>query len=98
MSYCVRTAMVTSLSTNSNMAAPAITQLELEKNIFDRNWSEISGHVNEARRLPEVTDEDSSPGSETVLSPPTVDAWKATIIDHKVIYLLMKLAILVSNK
>ncbi|XP_046642903.1 A disintegrin and metalloproteinase with thrombospondin motifs 16-like [Daphnia pulicaria] len=84
MIYCVRTAMVTSLSTNNNMTAPAITQLELEKNIlFDRNWSEISGHVNEARRLPEVTDDDSSSGSETGLSPPTVDAWKATIKDHK---------------
>lgn len=88
MIYCVRTAMVTSLSTttNNNMTAPAITQLELEKNIlFDRNWSEISGHVNEARRLPEVTDDDSSSGSETGLSLPTVDAWKATIKDHKVI-------------
>lgn len=77
--------MVTSLSTN-NMTAPAITQLELEKNIlFDRNWSEISGHVNEARRTPEVTDDDSSSASDILLSPPTVDAWKATIKDHKVI-------------
>ena len=77
--------MVTSLSSN-NMTAPAKAQLELERNVlFDPNWSELSGHVNEARRLPEVTDDDSNSGSETLLSPPTVDAWKATIKDHKVI-------------
>jgi hypothetical protein len=77
--------MVTSLSTN-NVTAPAIIQPELERNIlFDPNWSELNGHVNEARRLPEVTDDDSNSGSETLLSPPSVDAWKATIKDHKVI-------------
>ena len=82
--------MVTSLSSN-NMTAPAIAQLELERNVlFDPNWSELSGHVNEARRLPEVTDDDSNSGSETLLSPPTVDAWKATIKDHKVIEKLFK--------
>lgn len=86
MIYCVRTAMVT-LSTSTNTTAAAITKPELEKNIlFDEHRSELSGTVNEARRPPEVTDDDISSGPDSLLSP-TVDAWKATIKDNKVVRL-----------
>lgn len=72
--------MVTSLSANTSAA----TINKPEQNIlFDRNWSELGGSVNEARRLPEVTDDDSSLGTDSLPSP-SVDAWKATIKDNKV--------------
>lgn len=82
MIYCVRTAMVT--SSQSNNTAAAISKPELEKNVLiDEHLSELSGPVNEARRLPEVTDDDISSTSDSLLHP-TVDAWKATIKDNKV--------------
>ena len=81
MIYCVRTAMVTSLSTNTT----AIATNKPEKSVrFDRNWDEFGISANEARRLPEVTDDENSSGIDN-LHTPSVDAWKATIKDHRVI-------------
>lgn len=81
MIYCVRTTMVTSSSTNTTVTT-VINKPQLEKNAIPVQ-TELNGPVNEARRLPEVTDEEGISGSEMVSSP-TVDAWKATIKDHKV--------------
>ncbi|XP_057370656.1 A disintegrin and metalloproteinase with thrombospondin motifs 16-like isoform X2 [Daphnia carinata] len=81
MIYCVRTAMVT--SSQSNNTAAAITKPEFEKNIlFDEHQTAFSGPVNEARRLPEVTDDDISSTTDRLIHP-IVDAWKATIKDNK---------------
>lgn len=85
MIYCVRTTMVTSLSVNTTVTATATNRPLLENNI-NLIRSEPGISANEARRLPEVTDEDASALIDNNPSP-TVDAWKATIKDHKVIRL-----------
>lgn len=82
MIYCVRTTMVTSLSTNTTTTV--INKPQLEQNVISVR-SELNGPVNEARRLPEVTDEEDGISGTGMVSSPTVDAWKATIKDHKVI-------------
>ena len=84
MIYCVRTAMVTSSA--ANITTAVIKKPHLEENTLpESNWADLNGSVNEARRAPEVIDDDPNVGSETLPSP-TVEAWKATFKDHKAIY------------
>lgn len=85
MIYCVRTAMVTSTSNNVTAAVNKLQVLEANPD-SNRNWSEISGKLNQARRLPEVTDDETISGTDSLNTPLIdVDAWKPTIKDHKVI-------------
>lgn len=85
MIYCVRTTMVTTVPpVNSSVAAgwtgpqTGLKFMLLAK----RELVDTNDGFYEARRIPEVRDDNSNPVN---ISIPTVDAWKATTKDRKVL-------------
>lgn len=81
MIYCVRTSMVTSSSATNNSAAAIVPPDSVVE--VNSEQEQSRNELSEARRLPEVTDDDADLETENPLSP-RVDAWKPTIKDRKV--------------